>query len=85
MAQVIESGLVQVKSLVHVEIDEGLDDIQAIKQVIKTSNFKRTSIKRIANKTGLKRSIILKLARRSEDIIIGMGKESADHILRLVK
>ena len=80
--EVLEST--QPEQEIERQIDNDQDDLQAIRQVIQSSSFKWTSIKRIANKTGLERNTILTLARHAEDMEISVGRDSKDHIFRIL-
>ena len=54
-----------------------------IREIIKSSHFRWTTIKRIINRTGYDREIVLETARGMPDIIIGFGKDTKDSIFRL--
>ncbi|MBT6277023.1 MAG: hypothetical protein HOI95_23175 [Chromatiales bacterium] len=64
-------------------IEDEANDTKAVMQVIEGSKFTWTSIGRISNKTGFERDAILRLARRSPEIRIGVGKKTGDHIFRI--
>jgi hypothetical protein len=60
------------------------DNAKFIIELIRSSQFPWTTIKRLVNKTGLARDEILEIARRhSDQIDVGTGKTSKDHIFRL--
>ena len=61
------------------------DDISLLKEIISTSSFEWTSLKRIIAKSGLDRDTILKTARKDPEIIISIGSKSKDHIFKLKK
>lgn len=58
-------------------------DIDLIKDVIRGTSFKWTTIERIVKRTGIPRERILELARAERSIEIGFGKKTQDNILRL--
>jgi len=65
-----------------IESKQSRSDLNIIKEVISSSNYKWTTIGRIVKKTGLDKDSILREARSSSDIEIGFGKSTQDYILR---
>ncbi len=57
--------------------------VERMNEILRTSSFKWTTMKRMVNKTGLSRDEILDLARNTPEIEIGMGKKTEDHIFKL--
>lgn len=57
-------------------------DLDLIKDIMSSSKYTWTTIKRIQNKTGLSRETILKLTRSDPGIVISIGKDSKDHIFK---
>jgi hypothetical protein len=61
----------------------GRSDDELIRDIIRTSKFKWTTLGRIMSKTGLSENQLLPLARAMPDIEIGKGNESGKPIFRL--
>jgi hypothetical protein len=53
-----------------------------IREVIKTSKFEWTTIGRVMKGTGLSHDEIMELTKAMQDIRIGWGRKSEDHIFR---
>jgi hypothetical protein len=54
-----------------------------VRDVIRESKFRWSTIERLVNKTGLSREQILQIAQENADFVISKGKQTKDFILRL--
>ena len=62
--------------------NSGRSEIDIIREVIRTSDYERTTIGRVVKLTGLQRDAILDEARKAKDIHIGTGRRTQDFMFK---
>lgn len=64
------------------ESAEQRSDADLIREIIRSSTFKWTSISRLIKRTGISREQVMELVRRMPDVEINIGKNTGDQIFR---